>query len=89
MYHVAGKRENSNSVLALALTLNSFSDDKILEPSELKAFADGKIKVIRMTKFRHYIIENIAGKGENAGCQHFLLFFQKFSLSVFLNVGIV
>ena len=37
-------------------------------------------------------IENIVGKGENAGNQHFLLFpqcFQKPSLSGLLKVGIV
>ena len=36
--------------------------------------------------------ENIVGKGENAGYEHFLLFpqyFQKVSLSVSLNVRIV
>ena len=36
--------------------------------------------------------ENIVGKGENAGYQHFLLFphcFQKLSISVLLKVGIV
>ena len=37
-------------------------------------------------------IENIVGKGENAGYQHFLLFpqcFQKASFSEFFKVGIV
>ena len=38
------------------------------------------------------LVENIAGKGENAGYQHFLLFplcFQKASYSGLLKVGIV
>ena len=37
-------------------------------------------------------VENIVGKGENAGYQHFLLFpqcFQKASISRSLNVGVV
>ena len=37
-------------------------------------------------------VENIVGKGENAGFQHFLLFpqcFQKATFSLFLKVGIV
>ena len=37
-------------------------------------------------------VENIAGKGENAGYQHFLLFpkyFQKYFLSGRFKVGIV
>ena len=37
-------------------------------------------------------VENIVGKGENAGYQHFLLFtlcFQKPSFSCLLKVGIV
>ena len=37
-------------------------------------------------------VEDIVGKGENAGYQHFLLFpqiFQKASSAVSLNVGIV
>ena len=37
-------------------------------------------------------VENILGKGENAGYQHFLLFpqcFQKLSSPVLLKVGIV
>ena len=28
-------------------------------------------------------VENIVGKGENAGCQHFLLFLQFFEMSSF------
>ena len=39
-----------------------------------------------------WVLENIAGKGENAGYQHFLLFpqcFQKAYFCVSLKVGIV
>ena len=42
--------------------------------SELKAFADNKINVIKKLKFAFRRVENIVGKGENAGLQHFLLF---------------
>ena len=31
-------------------------------------------------------VENIVGKGENAGCQHFLLFPQCFQKSSFLRI---
>ena len=41
--------------------------------SELKAFADNKLKVIQMTKLSFDKVENIVGEGENAGYQHFLL----------------
>ena len=43
-------------------------------------------------KFFLGLVENIVGKGENAGYQHFLIFpqcFQKFSFSGSLKVGIV
>ena len=46
----------------------------MLDQSKLKAFADDKLKVIRMAKFVLDKIENIVGKEENAGYQNFLLF---------------
>ena len=46
--------------------------DMILDRSKLKAFADDKINVIEKLKCGR--VENIMGKGENAGYQHFLLF---------------
>ena len=60
----------------------------------MKAFADYKIKVTEILKFVYGTgrVENIVGKGENAGYQHFLLFaqcFQKASFSRSLKVGIV
>ena len=68
--------------------LNSLS---FLDQSKLEAFADKKI-VIQKQKFFLGLVENIAGKGENVGYQHFLLFpqcFQKASFSGLLKVGIV
>ena len=54
-------------------------DDKILDWSKLKAFADDKLNVTQNIKVVFHRIENV-GKIENAGYQHFLLFphcFQK------------
>ena len=72
--------------------LNSIPNDKILDWSKLKALADNKIKVNEKLKFVLERVENIVGKRENAGYQHFLLYpqcFQKASFSRSLKVGIV
>ena len=63
---------------------NSLPNDKILDLSKLKAFADDILNVNQKLKFASGRVENIVGKGENAGYQHFLLFpqgFQKASSS--------
>ena len=55
-------------------------------------FADDNIIVTQKLKLTFGRIENIVGKGENAGNQHFLLFpqcFQKLSFPEVLEVGIV
>ena len=60
---------------------NPLPNDKFLDMTILKAFADNKIKVLKMMIFVFDRVENIVGKGENAGYQHFLLFpqcFQRF-----------
>ena len=72
--------------------INSLPHNKILDGSKLKAFADDKLNATEKLKFVLGRVENIVGKGENAGYQHFLLFpqcFQKPSLSGSLKVGIV
>ena len=72
--------------------LNSLPNDKFLDWSNLKAFPDDKLKVPEKLKFVLGKVENIVGKGENAGYQHFLLFpqcFLKVSFSRSLQVGIV
>ena len=59
---------------------------------KLKVFSDDKINVPEKLKFALGPEENIVGKGENAGYQHFLLFpqcFQRPSFSRSLKVGIV
>ena len=53
--------------------------------------ADGKINVAKMMISLFDRVENTAGKGENAGYQHFLLFpqcFQKASFLGSLKVGL-
>ena len=67
-------------------------NDKILDCSKFKSFADDKINVNEQLKFCLGGVENIMGKGENADYQHFLLFpqcSQKASLSRSFKVGIV
>ena len=70
---------------------NSLPNNKILDWSKLKAFADDKIIVAElMISFSDR--KNIVGKGENAGHQHFLHFlqcFQKPSFSGSLKVRTV
>ena len=44
-----------------------FSNDKILDWSKLKGFADDKINATEKLKFAWVRIENTVGKGENAG----------------------
>ena len=71
---------------------NPLPNNKIWDHSNLKAFADDILKVIQMTICVTDWVENIVGKGENAGYQHFLLFpqcFQKASCPGSLKVGIV
>ena len=58
---------------------------------KLKALADDKIDVTEMMMSLSDRVENIVGKEENAGYQHFLLFpqcFLKPSFSRSLKVGI-
>ena len=59
-------------------------NDKTLDKSKLKAFADDKINVTKKLNFKLERVEIIVGKGENGDYQHFLLFplcFQKTSYS--------
>ena len=71
---------------------NPLRNDKFLDGSKLKASADDKLNLTEKLKFVLGRVENIVGKGENAGYQHFLLFpqfFQKVSFSGSYKVGIV
>ena len=64
--------------------INSLPNDKVLDWSKLKAFADDKIKVLKIIILHFDRVEKTEGKGENAGYQHFLLFPQCFNSKDFL-----
>ena len=53
-------------------------DDKIFGLPKLKSFADDKSNVTQNIKVVFHKIDNIVGKEENGGYQHFLLFPQCF-----------
>ena len=55
------------------IVMNSLPNDKSLDWSKFKEFADNNISVTEKLKFVLGRLENIVGKGENAGSQHFLL----------------
>ena len=63
----------------LRMHFNALPNDKILDWSKLKAFEDDKINETEKLKFVLESVENMVGKGENAGNQHFLLFPHYFS----------
>ena len=69
-----------------AIPVYSIPNDKVLDLSKWKAFADDKINVTEKLKLVLGRIENIVGKGENAGYQHFLLFPQCFQKAYFNKV---
>ena len=58
-------------------------NDKILDLSNLIAFAEDKVNHTKNIKYANHEVENIVGKGENAGYQHFLLFPQCFPKATF------
>ena len=72
--------------------VNSLPNDKILDWPKLKAFAHDKMNVTEKFELVLERVQNIVGKGENAGYLHFLLFpqcFQKASYTGSLKVGLV
>ena len=74
------------------LFLNPLPNNKIFDMTKLKALADDKLNVAKMTISLFDGVDNAVGKGENAGNQHFLLFPQCFLKSSYLGslkVGIV
>ena len=62
---------------------NSLPNDKFQDLLKLKAFAEDKTNVAEKLTFVFGRVENIVGKGENAGHQHFLLFPQCFQVFFF------
>ena len=83
----------SNFVYLCVLEMfNSLPNNKFLDCSKLIALADDKINLTCKQKFFLEWVENIVGKRENAGYQHFLPFpqcFLKVSFSGLLKVGTV
>ena len=53
--------------ISLCTKINSLPNDKIVDWSKMKAFADDKIHVTEKLKLVLERLENIVGKGENAG----------------------
>ena len=81
-----------NEPFSVMTGFNSLPNNKFLDWSKLKAFVDDKLNLAEKLKFDLGQVENIVGRGENAGYQHFLLFpqcFQKASFQGSLKVGIV
>ena len=71
------------------LSHNTLPNNQFLDYSKLKALADDKINTTQKLKFDLDRVDNIVGKGENAGHQYFLPFsecFQKATYTGSLNV---
>ena len=64
--------------MAFLYIINPLPDDKILEGTNLRAFAEDKLNVTKVMISLYDRVENTVGKGENAGYQHFLHFPQCF-----------
>ena len=72
--------------------IKSLPNDNSFDWIKFKPFADNKLNVAKSVISVFDRVENIVGKGENAGYQPFLLFpqyFQKASFSGSLKVGIL
>ena len=65
--------------------LNSLLNRQLLTLVQVKAIADNYLNVAQMMEIGFDKKENIVGKGENAGYQHFLLFQQCFPKIFFLG----
>ena len=66
---------NQHKILLFSRVLiNYVPNAKTFDWSKLKAFADDRLNVTQNVKVVFHRIENIVGKEENAGYQHFLLF---------------
>ena len=58
--------------------VNSLPNDKILDHIKLKELADDKMNATKKITIVIGWVDNITGKEENAGYQHFFLFLQCF-----------
>ena len=66
--------------------LNLLPNDKIVDWSNLKAFADDKVYVTEKLKFFMGRVENILGRGEKYWLPVFSIFPKKFSKVSFFSV---
>ena len=72
--------------MAFLYIINPLPDDKVLEGTNLRAFAEDKLNVTKIMISLYDRVENTVGKGENAGYQHFSIshsVFQSLVLWVF------
>ena len=65
---------------------NSLPNEKILDVTKLKAFADNKLNVARMIISLLVRVQNTVGKGENAGLPAFSPLPTVFSTALFFRV---
>ena len=85
-FGIAEKKKNWHlafSHFLCFLSFNPLPGDKNLDWSKLKAIADNNLNVAKMIISLYDRVENIMGKGENAGYQHFLLLPQCFQKASF------
>ena len=66
--------------------INPLTNNKFLDLTKLKAFADDKLNISKMTISLCDRVENTVGKEENAGYQHFSSFPTVFSKAFFFGV---
>ena len=67
--------------------INPLPDDKILDSSKLKEFADNNFKFVKNGRKLSKQVENTVGKGEIACYEQFLLFPQCFQKACFLGAS--
>ena len=87
-YAIIRQKMNSEWVF---IRFNPLPLDKNVGMSNFKTFANGDIEAAKML-FVCNMVENIVGKGESTGQQHFLLFSQYFqspSSLAWLNFGVM
>ena len=81
-----GRHFDPPAQLIFFARINSFPNNKILDATKLKAYADDKLNIHKMTISLFDRVENTVGKGKNTGFQHLLLFPQCFFKAFFLVV---
>ena len=81
------KRSELQTCKKQGLFGKGLTDDKILGLPKFKTFADDISNVTQNIKVVFHTIENIVGKKENAGYQHFLPFPQCFQKAFYSSVS--